>query len=117
MTSKYTFSVLTISDRCSKGENQDASGPLLSQLINQSSKFLVSKTQIVPDDIETIQNVLREWCKERVDCIITTGGTGFTPRDVTPEATESVLDKKAQGLVHALMQRSLMATPMAALSR
>lgn len=118
--SLYRFAILTASDRCSIGSAQDESGPLLeSSILDCGELFSVTETKIVPDSRQTIEEVLREWCTNRadIDCIITTGGTGFTARDVTPEATKSVLQKEAPGLVHALMSASLKATPMAMLSR
>lgn len=116
----YRFAILTASDRCSTGLAQDESGPLLeSSILKCGNLFLVMERKIVPDSRPKIEEVLREWCTTRtdIDCIITTGGTGFTARDVTPEATKAVLQKEAPGLVHALMSASLKATPMAMLSR
>ncbi|KAH9394460.1 hypothetical protein TYRP_004512 [Tyrophagus putrescentiae] len=116
----YRLAVLTSSDRCSAGLAQDESGPLLeSSIVDCGELYSVAEKRTVPDDRLTIEAVLREWCTLRndIDCVITTGGTGFTARDVTPEATKAVLQKEAPGLVHALMAASLKATPMAALSR
>ena len=115
----YRFAILTSSDRCSAGLAVDESGPLLKESIEGCShQFSVVELRVVPDQRETIEQMLKEWCdRSDIDCIITTGGTGFTERDVTPEATKSVLHKEAPGVVHALMSASLQATPMAMLSR
>lgn len=115
----YRFAILTSSDRCSAGLANDESGPFLKNAIESANEgYSVTELKVVPDQKKVIELVLREWCERRdIDCILTTGGTGFTPCDVTPEATKSVLEKDAPGLVHALLAASLKVTPMAMLSR
>ena len=110
------FSVLTVSDRCSKGLYEDKSGTLLCDLLKQFGD--IGEYLIVPDEKEKIADCLKHMCDEtKSDIIITTGGTGFAPRDVTPEATESVIEKKAPGIAEAIRYESLKFTPKAMLSR
>jgi len=112
--------VLTVSDSCSQGKAEDLSGPLLAQLVTEDSKLngVVSEREVVPDEVAEIRRVLVRWADSgKADIILTTGGTGFAERDVTPEATLSVLDRQAPGLVTAMLTGSLAVTPLAALSR
>lgn len=110
--------ILTISDRSSSGAYEDKSGPVIRQLVVEKLNGLVVRTAIVPDEIEIIKDTLREWVDEHhLDLILTTGGTGFSPRDVTPEATRLVIEKEAPGLIFAMLQDSLAVTPHAMLSR
>lgn len=111
--------ILTVSDRCSRGEAEDKSGPNLQKLV-KSSKLNVSKVQCdcVPDERNEIKRVLLKWCDlEELHLVLTTGGTGFSPRDVTPEVTSEVIEKSAPGLSLAMLSESLKVTPMAMLSR
>ena len=120
MSVKIKVGILTVSDSCSKGEAEDQSGPLLQQLVLEDTNLNgeVSVTKCVPDIIEDIRGVLVSWADTGLaDIILTTGGTGFAARDVTPEATLSVLDKQAPGLVSCMLVGSLSVTPLAALSR
>jgi molybdenum cofactor synthesis domain-containing protein len=111
------FGVLTISDRSSRGERADASGPALVELV-KSQGWQVVKQEIVPDEIDVIQGKLQSWAdSDEADVIITTGGTGFTPRDVTPEATRAVVERLTPGLDEAMRAASLQVTPHAMLSR
>jgi molybdopterin adenylyltransferase len=111
------FSVLTASDRSSRGERPDLSGPALGETIKANKWTLVSQ-EIVPDDIERITEKLTNWADSgQVDIILVTGGTGFAPRDVTPEATRAVIDREAPGLAEVMRQASLQKTPHAMLSR
>ena len=111
------FGLLTLSDRSSKGEREDASGPALARLI-QAEGWSVTRQQILPDDESAIRQSLIEWTdSEELDVILTTGGTGFSPRDVTPEATRSVIEREAPGLAEAMRAESLKITPHAMLSR
>lgn len=117
MTDKVRVGVLTVSDRCSRGEQEDASGPAV-QAALPLEQFVVALQGIVPDERKLIGETLRRWCDEYdVDVILTTGGTGFSPRDVTPEATRKVLDREACGLSEYLRAEGLKRTPFAALSR
>lgn len=109
--------ILTVSDRSSRGERPDASGPALVKACNESS-WAVADTAITPDDQNAIRAKLIEWADSgKIDLILTTGGTGFAPRDVTPEATLSIIDRLAPGLAEAMRSASLRITPHAMLSR
>lgn len=111
------FAVLTISDRSARGERADASGPLLASIIKASGGE-VGPVAILPDDRPAIRAELEAITDSGgVDVILTTGGTGFAPRDVTPEATRDVLDKEAPGLAEAMRAESLKKTGTAMLSR
>ena len=115
---EFTVGILTVSDRSARGERVDASGPLLRELITaQLANAQVTHTAIVPDEREPIAQTLIAWCAAGVQLILTTGGTGFAPRDVTPEAVRSVIERDASGLVFAILQASLTKTPHAMLSR
>lgn len=111
------FGILTLSDRSAKGERADTSGPALADLI-RAAGWSVAKQAILPDDESAIRAALIEWADGgEVDIILTTGGTGFAPRDVTPEATRKVIDREAPGLAEAMRADSLKKTPHAMLSR
>jgi len=111
------FGILTLSDRSARGERVDASGPALTRLI-QAENWIVAKQAILPDDESAIRSLLIEWADSNdMDVILTTGGTGFAPRDVTPEATRAVIDREAPGLAEAMRAASLKITPHAMLSR
>jgi molybdopterin adenylyltransferase len=110
--------ILTISDRAHAGVYEDESGPALAELIREHFQTDVDLTHIVPDDFMEIKRALEKWCDDaHLDLILTTGGTGFAPRDVTPEATRAALEKEAPGLVQAMIAASLQKTPHAMLSR
>lgn len=111
------FGVLTISDRSARGERPDATGPALIEKI-KAQDWQVFQEDIVPDDFHTLQEILKKWADSGdLDVILTTGGTGFSPRDVTPEATETVIERRAPGLAEAMRSASLKLTPHAMLSR
>jgi len=111
------FGILTVSDRSSRGERADASGPALVEIV-QSSGWYVTQQAVVPDNVSEIQDMLKTWAdSEEMDVILTTGGTGFAPRDVTPEATRSVVERLTPGLDEAMRAASLEVTPHAMLSR
>lgn len=111
------FGILTLSDRSSRGERADSSGPALASLI-QAEGWSVVKQSLLPDDESAIRQILISWADSReMDVILTTGGTGFSPRDVTPEATRAVIDREAPGLAEAMRAASLKVTPHAMLSR
>ena len=94
------FGILTLSDRSARGLREDASGPALAQLI-KTEGWSIAKQAILPDDKSAICNALSEWADSgEVDIILTTGGTGFAPRDITPEATRAVIQREAPGLAH-----------------
>ena len=110
--------ILTISDRSSRNERPDEGGPLIAQLITETLKWDCSLTKIIPDDLEGIRYTLIEWCDaNRADLIITTGGTGFAPRDVTPEATKMIIERETPGIPEASRSASLKITQHAMLSR
>ena len=110
------ISVLTVSDRCSRGETEDKSGPLISEILSASAQTALYRC--VPDELDQIKSVLIEMCDEaRSDVVFTTGGTGFSPRDVTPEATKAVISKEVPGIPEAIRAESLKITPKAMLSR
>jgi molybdopterin adenylyltransferase len=106
--------VVTVSDGVSAGIRQDGSGEALQQMLTERG-YEVSRT-LVPDEAEQIVAAIRS-ASSVAELVLTTGGTGFGVRDVTPEATASILDREAPGLVHAMMAHGLEVTPMAALSR
>jgi molybdenum cofactor synthesis domain-containing protein len=109
--------ILTASDRSARGERADETGPLLRQMVERQG-WTVERESIVPDDSPSIQAVLMNWANDaRLDLILTTGGTGFAPRDVTPEATRAVIEREAPGLAEAMRAASLLKTPHAMLSR
>jgi len=109
--------VLTVSDRSSRGERQDLSGPALCEALQHLGWSLVSSS-ILPDDFEAIRNFfLSQANSKKVNLLLTTGGTGFSPRDVTPEATLAVITKKASGLVEKIRIESSLQNPNAILSR
>ncbi len=111
------FAVLTVSDRSSRGEREDQSGPALAALIKQQG-WDVLRQSILPDDLSTLRKTLADWSdRDDVDVILTTGGTGFAPRDVTPEATRSVIEREAPGLAEAMRIASAAKSPHAMLSR
>jgi molybdenum cofactor synthesis domain-containing protein len=112
-----TLGILTVSDKGSRGEREDESGRAIKETLASLNANLV-KYDVVPDEREIISGRLIEWVdKEGVDLILTTGGTGLTPRDVTPEATLAVVDRLAPGFVEAMRAESLKVTPTAMLSR
>jgi molybdopterin adenylyltransferase len=111
------FGILTASDRSARGEREDASGPSLARLIIEQG-WSVDKQALLPDDQTAIRDLLSAWADGGgLDVILTTGGTGFSPRDVTPEATRLVIDREAPGLAEAMRAASLKITPHAMLSR
>jgi molybdenum cofactor synthesis domain-containing protein len=109
--------ILTVSDRSARGEREDASGPALAARLRQLN-WEVTRQQIVPDEGDQIRAMLIAWSDEgAADVILTTGGTGFSPRDVTPEATLIVIEREAPGLTEAMRLSSLAISPHAMLSR
>jgi len=110
-----TAAVVTVSDSCSRGERQDASGPAVAQLL-QNLHFAVVAREIIPDDEIQIQNLLIRLARE-VRLIVTTGGTGIAARDVTPEATAKVCDRLLNGVAEKIRSDGMKKTPFAALSR
>jgi molybdenum cofactor biosynthesis protein B len=108
--------VVTVSDRSHGGLRHDASGPLLASLLAELG-FEVGAPVVVPDDVAAVQEALRSAVASSYDVVVTTGGTGFAPRDVTPEATRPLLDRDAPGIVEALRQHRRDEVPTTILSR
>ena len=109
--------VITVSDRCARGEAVDESGPTLKRLLEEMGAEIVAAV-IVADDLEPLADKLRAYADDpRVNLVITTGGTGFSPRDNTPEATRAVIQRDAPGLSEAMRMETLRQTPMAMVSR
>lgn len=109
--------IITVSDRSFKGERPDESGPaLLSAMTGQG--WQVARTTILPDELSQLSTTLAEWADSgEMDVILTTGGTGFSPRDVTPEATLAIIQRLTPGIAEAMRSASLSITPHAMLSR
>ncbi len=111
------FGILTISDKGSQGQRQDKSGDVIREAVSRLESAVI-KYEIVPDEGNAIAARLTEWADGgEVDVILTTGGTGLSRRDVTPEATLSIIDKEVPGFAEAMRAKSLEKTPMAVLSR
>ncbi len=108
--------ILTVSDKGSRGQREDLSGPAIRDMVVGIG--VVTGYEIVPDELEQISAKLIEWADGgKMDVILTNGGTGLTPRDVTPEATLAVADKEVPGIAEVMRARSMLVTPMAMLSR
>lgn len=113
-----TVGVLTISDSGAKGERADTSGENIRSLVAQLPDAVISAGAIIPDERDQIAATLREWSDEkRLNLVLTTGGTGLAPRDVTPEATLAVIDRAAPGIAEAMRAMSVQHTPYGMLSR
>ena len=113
-----SIGVLTISDSGAKGAREDTSGERIRAMVTQLSEAVLSAGAIIPDEREQIEATLREWSDEKqVNLILTTGGTGLAPRDVTPEATKAVIEREAPGIAEAMRAFSLQQTPFGMLSR
>jgi molybdopterin adenylyltransferase len=111
------LAVLTISDACSRGERADSSGDLIATWVKERG-YTLSERALVPDETGMIANQLAQWCdNDKADVVLTTGGTGLTTRDVTPEATRSVLEKEAPGIAEAIRMSVFPRFPRSALSR
>ena len=117
MPDKIRAIILTISDSAARGARVDESGPAVAKLLKDSG-VTVSEPEVLSDERQLIAGRLREICDSRAaDLVVTTGGTGFAPRDVTPEATKDVIEREAPGLAELMRIESLKITPLAALSR
>lgn len=108
--------ILTASDKGARGEREDRSGPAVRELVEGAGGEVV-RTAVVPDEPETIREVLVAWSDEGLDLILTTGGTGFSPRDRTPEATRAVIEREAPGIAEAMRRAGAERAPTAILSR
>lgn len=111
--------VLTVSDRCSRGERRDVSGPTLCEVLKEKLGAAIADTAIVPDHADTIERRVREWTEPalQIDLVVTTGGTGLAPRDCTPEAVSRVIERAHPALMELARLRCLEKTPRAFLSR
>lgn len=113
----YTAAVITVSDKGYRGEREDTSGPNLVSILKERG-FDVVYAAIVPDDMEMIQTELRRCADEKgIALVLTTGGTGFSPRDITPEATMAVVERPTPGIPEAMRAESMRITPKGCLSR
>ena len=114
---EYTAAVITVSDKICRGEGVDTGGPAVCAMLEEHGWKVIYKS-IVPDEIERIKNELISCASElNVNLVLTTGGTGFSPRDVTPEATLAVVERETRGIPEAMRFASLQITPRACLSR
>jgi len=113
----FKVGILTISDKASRGQREDLGGPRLRALLGEQG-FRVERTAVVPDEIPEIVAALVDWIdRQNLDLVLTTGGTGVSPRDVTPEATAQVLEKEIPGMAEAMRAAGLKHTPHAQISR
>lgn len=109
--------VLTLSDKGSQGLREDLSGAVIQEILTQNG-IATRQYAVIPDDEPTIADTLRQWCDNlNLALIVTTGGTGLSPRDVTPEATLAVIEKRVPGMEEAMRAESLKKTPHAMISR
>ena len=115
MAHEFTAAVLTISDSSSRGEREDVSGPAVAEALKQAN-FAVTATRIVPDEKTAIAQALVEF-SGKARLVVTTGGTGIAPRDVTPEATRAVCERLVEGVAEKMRFEGSKKTPLAALSR
>ncbi len=117
MPTQIRAAVITVSDACARGEREDASGEALVQLLKQLGADIV-ETRIVSDDPGRLSELLKDFSdRNDINLIVTTGGTGFSPRDNTPEATRAVIEREAPGLAEAMRMQTLPNTRMAMISR
>ncbi|HKZ81331.1 MAG TPA: MogA/MoaB family molybdenum cofactor biosynthesis protein [Pyrinomonadaceae bacterium] len=117
MSASICAVVITVSDACARGEREDLSGAVLVELLKRSGAEIY-ETLVLSDELEPLKSALSEIAvRPKVNLIVTTGGTGFGPRDNTPEATRSVIEREAPGLAEAMRMETLKHTPMAMISR
>lgn len=109
--------ILIVSDRGSRGEYEDKSTPIIEEKLNTQPSWTITHRAIVPDEFDTLVHTLESWSDEGVNLLLTSGGTGFSPRDITPEATKRVIEREAPGLAEAVRADSLKITKHAMLSR
>ncbi len=114
---EYTAAVITVSDKGARGERIDTSGPMLKKILTEYG-YDVTYTALVPDEYEKIKDELVKCADEmHITLILTTGGTGFSPRDITPEATEAVIERRTPGIPELMRSESMKITPRGCLSR
>jgi molybdopterin adenylyltransferase len=109
--------VLTVSDRCSRGHAVDTAGPAVAALLQQSWPDAEIHAALVPDEISEIASYVTQWSDQGVHLVLTVGGTGLGPRDLTPEATRGIIDREAPGIAEAMRFAGAQQNPMAWLSR
>ncbi len=115
---RWRTAVITVSDRGAQGTREDKSGPMIRRLLEEAGEYEIMKETIVPDDQDKLEELLCDYAdKMGADLILTTGGTGFSQRDRTPEATMNVATRNAPGIAEAMRGESLRVTPRAMLSR
>ena len=112
----YTAIVITVSDRAANGLYEDKSGPAVAEQLKEHG-YHVLDIMIIPDEKNTIKDTLIELCDKGVHLIVTTGGTGFAPRDITPEATQEIIERETPGIAEYMRQKSMEITPRGMLSR
>ena len=113
----YTAAVITVSDKGYRGEREDTSGPAICALMEERG-YKVAYKSIIPDEAEMIRNELIKCADElKISLVLTTGGTGFSPRDVTPEATLAVIERETRGIPELMRSESMKITPRGCLSR
>ena len=114
---RYTAAVITVSDKGFRGERKDTSGPALCSMLEEAG-WEICHYSIVPDEADLIKKQLTQCCDVlNADLVLTTGGTGFSPRDITPEATKEIIEREAPGIPEAMRAESMRITPMGCLSR
>ena len=115
-TKPYKAAVITASDSCARGEREDLSGPRCKEIL-ENLGFVCEDIIVVPDDEKILTQTMEKFCAMGIDLILTSGGTGFSPRDVTPEATKKVIEKEVPGIAELLRLEGYKKTPKAILSR
>jgi molybdenum cofactor synthesis domain-containing protein len=114
---RYKAAVVTVSDRGSRGEREDKSGPEIARILDSVGIEIVAR-RIIPDEKEVIRQTLVEFCDTgQIDLVLTTGGTGVSPRDVTPDATRDVVERDIPGMAEEMRRQSGLVTPHAMISR
>ena len=117
MNEKYTAAVITVSDKCSTGEREDTSGPAIAEMVENEGWNVIYRAT-VPDEMDRIKAELIKCCDElKIALVLTTGGTGFARRDITPEATLAVIERETRGIPEAMRAESMKITPRGCLSR
>ena len=114
---QISVGILTVSDKGSKGERIDESGGVIKEIVEEKLEARVKKYEVVPDEKRAIIKKLKEMVNDGIDLIFTTGGTGLSPRDVTPEATREVIEKEVPGIEETMRMKGLQKTPHSMLSR
>jgi molybdenum cofactor synthesis domain-containing protein len=113
----FTAGIITVSDKGSQGKREDLSGPAIAEML-AGSAIVIKHTLIIPDEKDQIQKAIINFADvEKLDLILTTGGTGVSPRDITPDATLEVIDKQIPGMAEAMRHQSMLITPYAMISR